>query len=121
MLRHAWGIWGSEQVPQRVKLRFAPGPATRRVKETIWHPLEELTDLEDGGCLWQAPIAEPQEMLPWIRGWGADCEVIEPMEVRETVMGEARALAMMYGWNVSSGHGATPSLADTFSDVFSGT
>ena len=58
MLRHAWGVWGSDEAPQTVTLRFAPGIATRRVKETIWHPLERITDSEDGGCIWEAEIAE---------------------------------------------------------------
>lgn len=120
MLRHAWGIWGGEGVPEIVRLKFASGQATRRLKESIWHPLEQVTDLPDGGCLWEAPIAEWQEMLPWVRGWGAAVEVLAPVELRETLMGEARALALMYGWTVASGRGAIPSLADTFSELFGG-
>ena len=41
-------------------------------------------------------------MQPWVRGWGAACEVLEPKEMRETLMGEARAMAERYGWHVSS-------------------
>lgn len=96
LLRHAWGIWGGEGMPEIVRLKFAPGQATRRLKESIWHPLEQVIDLPDGGCLWEAPIAEWQEMLPWVRGWGAAVEVLAPVELRETLMGEARALALMY-------------------------
>lgn len=40
-------------------------------------------------------------MLPWIRGWGADVEVIGPTTLRETLMGEARAMAEVYGLHVS--------------------
>lgn len=72
MLSHAWGVWGSDEQPQTVTLRFAPGTATRRLKETIWHPLERITDTDDGGCIWETEIAEWREMLPWVRGWGAD-------------------------------------------------
>lgn len=118
LLRHAWGIWAGEGEPQRVQLKFAPGPATRRLKESIWHPLEEVCDLPDGGCLWAAPIAEWQEMLPWVRSWGPQVEVLAPVDLRETVMGEARALASLYGWSVSSGRGTVPSLVDTFSELF---
>lgn len=96
LLRHAWGVWGSDETPQTVTLRFAPGTATRRVKETIWHPLERITDSEDGGCLWEAEIAEWREMLPWVRGWGADVEVLGPVEMREMVVGRVRALARLY-------------------------
>ncbi|HEY4691592.1 MAG TPA: CRISPR-associated helicase Cas3' [Anaerolineae bacterium] len=97
MLRYAWGIWSSEGEPERVKLRFLPGDATRRVKETIWHPYQKpVADMPDGGCLWEALVAEPREMIPWIRGWGADVEVLEPPELREALVREAGRLAVQY-------------------------
>ncbi|MBP8003253.1 MAG: WYL domain-containing protein [Chloroflexi bacterium] len=102
LLEYAWGIWYSENEPVTVELRFAPGQPTRRVKETVWHPKEQVTDTPDGGCMWSAPVAEWQEMLPWIRGWGSDCEVVRPLQLRETLMGEARAMAEQYGWFVNS-------------------
>jgi predicted DNA-binding transcriptional regulator YafY len=101
LLRYAWGIWRSEKKPEPVQLRFAPGTATRRVKESVWHPLEKVTDTEDGGCLWQAPIAEWQEMLPWIRGWGADVEVVGPTELQNQIAREVRNLARLYGVETS--------------------
>ncbi len=99
LLRYAWGIWRGDGEPVVVKLKFAPGPASRRLKESVWHPLESVTTTDDGGCLWQAPIAEPQEMLPWIRGWGADCEVLEPVELQDTLMLEVSRLAALYRVN----------------------
>jgi len=115
LLKHAWGIWYGEEEPVTVRLRFS-AEAARRVKESIWHPLEEVADGEDGGCLWTAQVAEWREMLPWVRGWGADCEVLEPKELRETLMGEARAMAEIYGWQIGSS--SKPTLDDTFSDFF---
>ena len=97
LLKHAWGIWGGEGEPELVRLRFAPGRATRRLKESIWHPLEKVADTEDGGCTWEAPIAEWREMLPWIRGWGADVEVLEPEGLRKALERETRRLAEVYG------------------------
>jgi CRISPR-associated endonuclease/helicase Cas3 len=97
LLRYTWGIWYGENEPVPVRLRFAAGEAARRVKESIWHPTQELQDLEDGGVIWQAQVAEWQEMLPWVRGWGADVEVLEPEELREKVLGDIRAAAEMYG------------------------
>lgn len=114
LLRHAWGIWYSKQTPKPVILKFTAGRATRRIKESVWHPLEDVNDTEDGGCIWEAPIADWREMLPWIRGWGADCEVLEPVELRETLMGEARAMAEKYGWFVSSTQGNQSSTLDDF-------
>jgi hypothetical protein len=62
----------------------------------------------DGSLIWRARVAEPQEMLPWIRGWGADVEVVGPKDVRERMMGEARRLASVYGWEVHRGERDRP-------------
>lgn len=96
LLRYAWGIWRGEGEPQTVVLRFAPGTATRRVKETVWHRLEDVKDLPDGGCEWRAPIGEWQEMVPWVRGWGSDVEVVEPEGLREAIVEEVKRMARKY-------------------------
>ena len=115
LLQHAWGIWYGDNEPMTVKLQFTKA-ATHRLTESIWHPKQQITSTDDGGCIWEAPIAEPQEMLPWIRGWGADVEVLEPRELRETLMGEAKAIAERYSWYVSSrpNGGSRPTLDDFF-------
>lgn len=96
LLRHAWGIWRGDGEPVMVKLRFSPGDAAQRVQESVWHPLEQVTRTEDGGCLWEAPIAEPREMVPWVRGWGADVEALEPTELRDLIANEAAHLSKRY-------------------------
>jgi len=95
LLKHAWGIWYGDKEPVAVKLRFNKD-ATRRVKESIWHPLEKVEDTEDGGCIWSADVAEWREMLPWIRGWGADVEALEPEGLRKELTREAVRMAMLY-------------------------
>ena len=95
LLKHAWGIWVGDQQPVTVKLRFSP-TVRKRVKESIWHPLERVTDTEDGGCIWSVDVAEWREMLPWVRGWGADVEVLEPKELRNALTREAQELAELY-------------------------
>ncbi|MBC8333145.1 MAG: CRISPR-associated helicase Cas3' [Anaerolineae bacterium] len=44
-----------------------------------------------------APIAEWQEMLPWIRGWGAAVEALAPEGLRKALIREAKLLAGLYG------------------------
>jgi CRISPR-associated endonuclease/helicase Cas3 len=121
LLRYAWGIWGSEEAPQTVRLNFAPGVAVRRLKESVWHPLERLTDLPDGGCLWEAPIADWREMISWVRGWGPNVEVLAPAAMRLEFVGESRALAEMYGWQTQR-HAATivPSHDESFAGFLTG-
>ncbi len=93
-LEKTWGIWVGEGV--QVRLRFH-NRQFDRLKETRWHPTQKLTVAEDGFILWEAFISEPQEMLPWIRGWGADVEVLEPPNIRQQIAAEAEATARMYG------------------------
>jgi len=117
-LADAWGIWYTEAEPVEVVLRFHPR-VTHRVRETQWHRSEQVEEQPDGSLIWQARVAEPQEMLPWIRGWGADVEVLEPKELRERMVGEARRLATMYGWAMhrSTGEADAPD-HDRFGDIF---
>ena len=95
LLSNAWGIWYTDEKPVEVVLKFGRRVA-QRVGETRWHRTEQVTELEDGCLLWRALIAEPQEMMPWLRGWGADVEVLAPEGLRETLEMEVRRLAVLY-------------------------
>lgn len=117
LLRNAWGIWYTDKEPVEIELRFHPRVA-KRVQESRWHRGEETILEPDGYLIWRAKVAEPQEMLPWIRGWGADCEVLGPVELREVMMGEAKALAELYGWHTSKS--GNKIYSDTLSDFFGG-
>ena len=94
LLAGAWSIWYGEE-PQEVTLRFVP-EATRRVKETYWHPSQTLEEQPDGGCVLRLMIAEPTEMIHWIRGWGPQVEVVEPEWLREQMGREAREVVKKY-------------------------
>ncbi len=96
LLRYAWGIWRKGGNPEIVRLKFRPGAAARRLLESTWHPLEKVQETPDGGCIWEAPIAEWREMLPWVRGWGADVEVLAPSELRKRLLQEVRRLGRIY-------------------------
>ena len=117
ILRNAWSIvLGEETV--RVALRFSPD-VRKRVLETRWHPSQQTSDDPEkpGWLRWQVDVADTLDLLPWIRGWGADCEVLEPKELRETLMGEAKAMAERYGWFVhSKSSGKASTLDDFFGD-----
>ena len=119
-LRDAWGIWYTDRAPEAVELRFSARVA-RRVKETNWHAGETVTDNDDGTITWRAPVDGWREMLPWVRGWGAECEVGGPEEMRREMIGEARRLAERYGWRAQRGNvDAAPSLVQTFRDFYGG-
>jgi len=94
-LADAWGIWSTGSEPVEVALKFSSRVA-RRVQETRWHHSEKEELQPDGSILWRAQIAEPKEMLPWIRGWGADVEVLEPKGLREEIIQHVRDMATQY-------------------------
>ena len=95
LLADAWGIWYTTSDPVEVTLKFNRNVASR-LEETRWHRSEEETKLEDGSILWKAKVAEPLEMIPWVRSWGADCEVLEPIALRNALTREAQSLAELY-------------------------
>jgi predicted DNA-binding transcriptional regulator YafY len=96
-LAGAWGVnWGDGETPSAVALRFAAGRAAERVRETNWHETQRIEDLPDGGCVMRITVGSTQEMKPWIRQWGPDCEVLEPLELRGEIAEEMRRAGALY-------------------------
>lgn len=93
-LARAWGIMGGDE-RTTVKLRFSAKVAYR-VRESDWPGTEDIQDLPDGGCLLTLIISHTLEMKPWIRGWGPDCEVLEPEDLRQEIAAEMIAAGKMY-------------------------
>jgi hypothetical protein len=75
-LESGWRIMAGEE-SQEVVLRFT-ATASAHVAERSWHPSQTLEALPEGGCLLTVCVAEPLEMQPWIRSWGAQVEVVAP-------------------------------------------
>lgn len=95
MLHAAWGVMYHDEPPVTVLLRFSH-TVTQRVHETRWHPSQKLTRTREG-CEWQAFISDTLEIEPWIRGWGGDCEVVEPSDLRESIIQHFRKGMRTYG------------------------
>lgn len=118
LLNGAWGIWfNKDEQPTTVQLRFSSF-VRKRVEESRWHPSERTEPDENGRLIWTAEVDEPQEMLHWIRGWGADCEVLEPQGLRQKLIGEVRRQMRMYGIGQQSDP-ASPDL-DLLGSIFGG-
>jgi predicted DNA-binding transcriptional regulator YafY len=95
LLTRAWGVMYGDEQPIEIRLRFSKW-VTKRVHETLWHPSQQIVDTPDG-CEWTAQIGDTIEIMPWIRGWGSDCEVLAPQALREEMIKEAQRLAHIYG------------------------
>jgi CRISPR-associated endonuclease/helicase Cas3 len=112
LLQQAWGVMYGKDEPIHIKLRFSQFVG-RRVRETTWHMSQTLTDMPQG-LIWEADIGDITEIRPWIRGWGADCEVLEPIGLRDEMIREVRRLALTYSISPS-----TPDVDHSlFSDLF---
>lgn len=111
LLQRAWGIMYGNDEPVHVKLRFSQY-VSRRVLETTWHASQTIT-AEPDGLIWEADIGDTTEIRPWIRGWGADCEVLEPLALRDEMVQETRRLMGTYGISPS-----TQEDHSLFSDLF---
>ncbi|HZL15673.1 MAG TPA: WYL domain-containing protein [Verrucomicrobiae bacterium] len=93
-LDRAWGIVADQPVVE-VVLRFAPSVASR-VAETTWHPTQAVVRNADGSLTWRARVSGTLEIRPWILGWGADVEVLEPEALRAEIGGIVHAAAARY-------------------------
>jgi len=91
----AWAIWMSDDEPVEVHLRFTPA-VTPRVQETRWHPSQKLMINDDGSLDMRLAIASTVEIINWVLGWGPNCEVLEPKELRDRIATEHREAAMVY-------------------------
>jgi proteasome accessory factor B len=97
LLENSWGIiWGEET---EVKLKFAPN-VTRRVKESVWHISQLIEDTPNGGCILSLRVNSALEITPWIRSWGPDVEVIEPITLRNEFKKWADQLNKIYNKSV---------------------
>ncbi len=117
LLNNAWSIYYGEQTTH-VVLRFHPS-VVRRVQETHWRTSSQPTwddELPDYLRL-TFEVADTTDLKPWIRTWGANCEVLEPPKLRDEMMGEARKLARLYGWEAQQSNQPDHR---KFKDIFGG-
>jgi predicted DNA-binding transcriptional regulator YafY len=55
-----------------------------------------LEDQPDGSLIWSVDIAGPMELVPWIRGWGHEVEVLAPADLRRDIAESLRRAAGRY-------------------------
>ena len=87
-LSNAFGI--SSEEPMDVVVRFTEEQAPY-IRERIWHPSQELEELDDGRVVLRLRAGGFYEIKSWVLSFGAAAEVLEPEELREAVREEMRA------------------------------
>ncbi|MEM9773188.1 MAG: CRISPR-associated helicase Cas3' [Chloroflexota bacterium] len=91
---NAWSIMLGEET-DRVVLQFSE-QVKDRVLETNWHPSQNYTAQEDGTLKWWVDVASTVDIENWIRGWGRDVEVLEPLSLRDKMKTHVGAMAEQY-------------------------
>jgi predicted DNA-binding transcriptional regulator YafY len=82
---------GTTTVKVRFSKRIAP-----YIKESLWHASQQLTDLPDGGLLYEVRVSYPKEVAWWAMSWGSEAEVLEPPELRAYVAEEVQKMSGLY-------------------------
>jgi proteasome accessory factor B len=96
-LSNAWGMPISEEEEIiEVALLFSSSAAPF-IKERVWHSGQLIEVLEDERCILRVSVTDWREMLPWVRMWGAEVEVLQPQALRDLLAEEALQVASLYG------------------------
>ncbi|MBI5671487.1 MAG: WYL domain-containing protein [Chloroflexi bacterium] len=94
-LANMWGITGGSDARTQVVLAFSPD-VTPLIKERIWHSSQRIETLDDKRCTLTVQVNDWHDLLPWIRSWGAQVEVLEPLALRRELADEAARVAAVY-------------------------
>ena len=78
-----------------VKVRIAKVGA-HHVLERRWHPTQVIAQEPQGSVLMEFTVSDLGDITRWILGFGADCEVLAPPELRTILAAEAGRLATLY-------------------------
>jgi predicted DNA-binding transcriptional regulator YafY len=85
---------GAEGELHRVRLRFT-GDAVKYLRERTWHPSQTIEEISDGSLILGLAVGHLREVERLALSWGASCEVLGPLELRERM---ARALSKAAGY-----------------------
>ena len=79
----------------RVKVKFLPEVA-RWIRETDYHETQVVTELPDGGIIFEATVNGIREIGRWLMGYGANAEVLEPASLRAIIAAESKKMLVLY-------------------------
>ncbi len=72
---------------QTIHLRFAK-TAAHHIRERKWHKSQELHDTIDGCVELTLRVNCLVEIKRWVMSFGAECEVLEPVDLRQDILSE---------------------------------
>ena len=98
-LSNAWGVIGDRN-PIIVQLKF--NASVRRWLERDFPGVTKREDDEHGNLILTIRTGannegRPVELIPWIRGWGSNCQVLKPKSLQAEWLEDARELMRKFG------------------------
>jgi len=94
LIQSSFGIFqGGKPVP--VVLQFNPFRA-QWIHEQVWHPDQKMEILPNGELRLVLPVTDFREVKMKVLQFGADVEVIEPVELRKEIREEIGKMAKIY-------------------------
>lgn len=90
LVNHAYGLFQGKQTTA-VRLRFSP-ETSRWIREQQWHPAQTMREETCGALELSFPVADLREIKMRVLSYGAEVEVLEPVELRDMILAEARKM-----------------------------
>jgi predicted DNA-binding transcriptional regulator YafY len=88
-------LYRSPAAPRRYRIRVDAARA-RWAREKPFHPRQRVRELADGGVILDIDRGWDDEMIPQLLGLGDMVEVLEPEDVRDRIVDEARKIVDRY-------------------------
>jgi len=91
---NAWTVFKGDR-DWHVEIDFEP-EAADLVREVIWHPTQELKDLDNGKLRFRAMVSGLDELIGWVLSWGSRAIVRKPTELVLLVRKQAEEITKHY-------------------------
>ena len=66
------------------------------MEETVWHTSQKLQPRKDGSLEMTFQVFDTPELRSWVLGWGDKVKVLEPEELRQSMISSANGLVRVY-------------------------
>ena len=93
MRDRAFGVTTDE--PMNVVVRFRK-EETPYVRERVWHPTQQLTELRNGDLRLSFRAGGEIEITRWVMSWGSAAIILQPKALRRHVAEELRTASRLY-------------------------
>jgi predicted DNA-binding transcriptional regulator YafY len=94
----ALGFAGQPGKTIQLKARFTEQAASH-LRESPLAQDQNIEDENDGWVVLQCTVPDTQQLLWWLRGFGDQVEVLEPISLREKIVKSLQRQSDLYGLN----------------------